>query len=379
MTVAVGFGSGVITPALPVTLAGFGQRKGEVHEVRHELEARAVVVRDGDTTLCLLVLDLLLLGPDVAGPVRAAVAGALGVPSSAVLTACTHTHSGPAAGAMARRAGWPMPPGYPEVVAAGCVEAATAARDALEPAALAFAGADLPEGLSFNRRDLPYAPRCSVLEVTRPDGTRIGTLANVGIHPVALGTTARAVSGDWVTTYRQVLEARTGAPAVLLQGALGDVNPGRYDHDHPAPTGNWDLAETIGREVAEVVEGLLGRVAPMPATAAVVAHRQQSLRAGLTLGTVLTGTSLRRVDVELFEWRLGDVRVVSVPGEAFHALGRAIERSRGDRAMVAGIAPVWQGYLPAPFRSGYEETMSLGRRFVGPLRDLLVAPPTEER
>ena len=68
------------------------------------------------------------------------------------------------------------------------------------------------------------------------------------------------------------------------------------------------------------------------------------------------------------EWAIGPVRLVSIPGEAFHALGRAIEdRVREDPAgngahvLLAGLAPEWHGYLPSPFRDGYEESTSYGR------------------
>ena len=356
-----GFGSGVITPELPVVLAGFGDRKGPVHEVRHELEAQALVIADGDVTVCLLVLDLLLLGPDFAGPVRAAVGAALGIPPERVLTSCTHTHAGPAATAFAKRAGWPVPDGYLDVVVAGAVAAATSA-DLVECTA-SFARAPLPADLSLNRRGLPYDPAYSVLELTRTDGSRLGAVANVGIHPVALGVTARAVSGDWVSSFRPAAAALAGAPVLLLPGALGDVNPTRDPHMEPNPAGNWDTAHALGLEVADCANALLGKGSPTGEglTAAV---RQIRPRAGISLASVLAGVAGRRVDVELHEWALGDVTVASIPGEGFHALGRAVERKHGDRALLAGLAPVWQGYLPEPFGRGYEEKMSYGKRFV---------------
>lgn len=57
---------------------------------------------------------------------------------------------------------------------------------------------------------------------------------------------------------------------------------------------------------------------------------------------------------------MGPVRLVSVSGEAFHALGRRIEAVHGGRVLVAGLSPTWFGYLPEPYREGYEEDMSLG-------------------
>lgn len=374
MAVEVGFGSHVITPSTPVVLAGFGARKGEVDEVHDDLEAHAVVVRTGTTTLCLLVLDLLLLGADFATPVRESVARALGSAPEDVLTSCTHTHAGPAATASLKRIGWPAPAGYLDQVVEGATKAAAAALAACEPATFAYARAPLPTGLSMNRRGLPYSPTYAVLDVRRGDGSRIGSVANVGIHPVALGITCRAVSRDWVGVCRDRATQRTGAPTVLLPAALGDVNPSRDPHTDPDPGGNWDTAALLGSEVADCVTDLLGSAAPAGAEAGVVSRRVERVRAGLTVPALLTGAAARRVDVELLEWSLGGVRVVSVPGEPFHAMGRDIESSRGDRALIAALAPSYQGYLPAPFGRGYEEKMSYGGHFVRTVHRLLADP-----
>lgn len=363
----VGFGAGVITPDLPVVLAGFGARKGLAREVHDDLTAQAVVLRSGTTTTCLLVLDLLLLGVDLAGPLRRAVGAALGTGPEHVMTSCTHTHAGPAATAAVRLAGWPLPDGYLERLVDGCVTAARAAEAACEPASLAYARAPLPAELSVNRRGLPYDPSYAVLDVRRADGTRIGSIAGVGIHPVALGITCDQVSGDWVSSFRELATVGTGAPAVLLQGALGDVNPVRDPHTDPDPGGNWETARALGSEVADCVASLLQEVEPLPAALQVLPRRVVPLRAGLTLPALLNKVALRTVDVELLEWSVGGVRLVSVPGEAFHALGRAVERARGDKALLAGLAPDYHGYLPSPYGKGYEEKMSYGKGFVSRL------------
>ena len=371
----VGLGSAVITPPMPVVLAGFGARKGPVDEVHDDLTVQAVVLASGPVTVCLLVLDLLMLGTDVAAPLRAAVARELAVPQGAVLTSCTHTHSGPAATRSTRRIGWPMPEAYREVLSAGCVAAARQAARSAEPAVLHYARSPLPDGLSINRRGLPYSPQIALLDARRPDGTRVGSITNVGIHPVALGIECRAVSGDWVSSFRDAARASTGAPAVLLQGALGDVNPTRDPHTDPTPGGNWETAATLGQEVAAVTDVLTEQAQAHEYDSVVVHHRVMSARAGLTVPALLAGRALRRVDVELVEWELGPLRVVSMPGEAFHALGRAVESARGDEVLLAGIAPSWVGYLPEPFGRGYEEKMSYGRGFVAAVRDALLTPP----
>ena len=130
-----------------------------------------------------------------------------------------------------------------------------------------------------------------------------------------------------------------------------------------------------GRLTLPLVRGLLPACETLPSTVEVLPPRTVPLRAGLTLPALLARSALRKVDVELIEWSLGGVRLVSVPGEAFHALGRAIERARDDKALLAGLAPVYHGYLPQPFGSGYEEKMSYGRRFVAQLAANLTRPP----
>jgi hypothetical protein len=67
------------------------------------------------------------------------------------------------------------------------------------------------------------------------------------------------------------------------------------------------------------------------------------------------------MSVELLEWAVGPLRIVSVPGEAFHAFGRQVEDARNNLTILAGLAPEWMGYLPVPFEEGgYEEGVSYG-------------------
>jgi hypothetical protein len=372
--VEAGFGQAVITPPLPVVLAGFGARKEPATEVHDDLEVHAVVVRDGDTTVCLLVLDLLLLGPDFASPARESVAHILGVPVTHVLTSCVHTHAGPAADATLRRVGWPVLEGYLDLLVRACAEAATTAHAAMQPVTLGYAREALPEGLGRNRRDLPYHPTMGALSFRATDGSLVGTIGNVGIHPVALGPTALAVSADWVGTYRRDLSAATGAPAVLLMGALGDVDPHGFSHDDLTAGGDWALADQVGTGVAQALGDLLTRTSALPDELAVLPPRSLHPRAGLSLMTLVGRTAFRRTAVELHEWSLGGIRLVAVPGEPFDALGRDVLAARDDRALVAAISPVWQGYLPSPFRSGYEEKMSAGRRFVREVSAALTSP-----
>jgi hypothetical protein len=345
--------------------------------VHDDLEVRAVVVKGGHGTVCLLVCDLLGMSAAFANPIRDAVATALGVERAAVLTACIHTHAGPSTLEGSDRLGWVTPDGYRDTLVERCVAAATGAMAAAQPARLRAGRWALPADVSVNRRGLPYAPTFSVLDVHALDGGRIGTLANIAIHPVALGPECLAVSSDWVGPFRETLEQRAGGTAVLLSGALGDVNPHHvHRQDNDCRRDGFAEARQLGQVVAEGVDAVLGEAEPVDASGPEVA-RQRTL--DIALGdTLLTGGRAgRTVSIELVEWSIGPVRLVSLPGEAFHALGRAVEeraRATDSHVLLAGLTPEWHGYLPSPFADGYEESMSYGRAAVAAISQALTEP-----
>jgi hypothetical protein len=368
----VGFGRAVITPPLPVALAGFGDRAAPATEVRDDLEVRVLYARTEGTALCLVVCDLLGMSPEFANPVRDAIGAALDLPRVAVLTACIHTHAGPSTVAGAERLGWPTPEGYLDILVNGCVAAAVEARGNAEPATFHFRRDPLPEGLSVNRRGYPYAPTFAALDVRSASGARIGALANVSIHPVALGPACLAVSSDWVGAFRNALEASHGGQAVLLSGALGDVNPPLHAHaTGPYDNDNFEDADVLGGKVAHVVGHALDAAAGVGDGIGVRRHRWIEVEAAGALAA-LAGVAGRPLSVELVEWMLGDVRLVSVAGEAFHALGNKIEAAVDGPVMLAGLSPIWQGYLPDPWGDGYEEGVSYGPAFVDGVRAALL-------
>ena len=374
-----GFGVATITPALPVYMAGFGARDKPADSIRDDLEARAVVLSQGPgDDFCLVVCDLLGMTPGFSGPIRAAIAEKLGTSTDHVLVACTHTHHGPSVMAGTDALGWPIPEGYHDVLQAGCVAAAEHARDAATDAQLRYGRFALPAGVSFNRRGYPYDdPEFTVLDVVRPDGHRIGVLANIAVHPVALGPHNYAISTDWVGPFRLELERLAGGLAIELTGALGDINPVPRPGDKPVNTYEpWATdAETdqIGHAIAAAVAEALDDCTPLATDMHVMRAETHDIPLGESGLAALAQTDSMPVD--FVEWRVGDVRVVSMPGEAFFALGREIEDARNKRTILAGICPSWHGYLPVPWGDGYEEGVSFGKEFVDTVRDVLRAVP----
>lgn len=371
-----GFGTATITPPTPVRLAGFIEVQ-DATEVHDDLTARAIVLDSSQGTVCLVVCDLMGMSPEFANPARAAVAAKLGLDESAVLLSSTHTHAAPSTMAGTDGLGWHIPEGYGQTVVDGCVAAAEEGRSTSDDAELRYGRWPLPDGLSINRRGYRHEPWFSVLDVVRKGSAdRLGTLANVAIHPVALGPECVAVSADWVHPFREALQRRVGGTAVLLSGALGDLNP-RHVHrqDNLCRRNGFEEAEELGFEVAEAVDGVLGEAERLADDGVrVIADRNIEVPIG---GTAMARA--RRSDtmrVELVEWGIGPIRLVSIPGEAFQAFGREVERARSDKVLLAGLSPLWQGYFPVPFvESGYEERTSYGPQAVQAVLDALLDVP----
>lgn len=376
-----GFGTATITPTPPVFLAGFGDRTDPATDVLDELEARALYLEDADTALVLVVCDLLGMSSGFSLPVRHAIADRLGVDMPSVLISATHTHQGPSTIAGSEAIGWPTPDGYADVLRDGCVKAAVAARENSLPATLRFGRAALPDGFAFNRRGLPYdEPWFSVLDVLGDDASvndgRIGIVANLSIHPVLLGPQWYSVSTDWVGPFRTALEGDKGGTVIELTGALGDINPTPpqgQPGDTYAPWATADETKAYGERLAAVVAETVDATQELPSKLRVVRAETQEIGVGGTAIAALHGEPTMKVD--FVEWDIGGVRLVSIPGEAFHLLGREISSARDDRVLLAGIAPAWHGYLPHPWSEGYEEGVSFGEDFARTVRERLTTKP----
>lgn len=373
-----GAATAVITPDLPVALAGYGDRTGPAEDVHDDLEARVLVLDDGERRVGLVTVDLLAMTADVAGPLRDAVAEALGATVDAVVVSCTHTHAGPSTLTGAEVIGWPVPPGYPDRLRDRTASAAAAAVEALAPVHGRFARGPLGDGVAVDRRGHPHAPTIGVLHLTGRDGAGVATVVNLGIHPTVSGPANRSVTTDWVGPFRAAVEAALGGTALFLQGCQGDVNPA-LEWDRDDPTGWVEPAAALGRELAGRAVATLdagptplddagpgditGPVVVRPARR-VVAEADDTLLAALDGGAGPREATLQVVAV-------GDLEIRSVPGEAFHAVEADALATLGPRVLLAGLGPHWCGYLPCPYGEGYEESLSYGPGFTSAVLDAL--------
>ena len=349
-----GVGVADITPTRAVRLAGFLAREPAVPPlaVADPLQVRVVALRDGATTALLAVLDLVGMSAAFATPVRTAIAAAAGVPADRVLTSCTHTHSGPDT-----LLGMDLHEGYLELLCAAAAAAAEQALAALLPVSVGFAEVDVPLGLAVNRRGFPHNPRLQLVDL-QAGGTRVASLVGVGIHPVTHGPDVHVVTADWVGHCRTAVETALGGTAVVVPGALGDVNPpGGNGYDRSG--GGAELAASVGGAVADLAVVAAGRTADVGSRLE-LGHRAVELPVAEAELPRLVSGGADAVEAELFAWRVGDLTLQSLPGEPLSGFAAAVPHP--GPTLPVGLAPTWLGYLPHPalMTGGYEDELGIG-------------------
>ncbi len=250
-----------------------------------------------------------------------------------------------------------------------------------------------------------------VARVSDDAGNVRATLFNYACHPTTLAWQNHLLSPDYIGAAREVLERAFGAPAMFLQGALGDVAPRDNYVGDPA------VADRNGRQLgyaaAAALEGLppaghkfvymgivpsgadLGaweyqpcsaddlkgseilrafmltadlprKEVPAPAdlqarfdTAPSAREREIALRR-LLLHRALGSDSVHHMP--LWVWRLGNAALVAIPNEPYNIVQQTLRARFADTPLVImGVTNGTLGYLPPKETYGkgiYQEQQS---------------------
>jgi neutral ceramidase len=223
-----------LDPPTGIPMSGYGARKGVAQGVLDPVQARALVIGDGQRTIALVTLDLVfpLDAPDIE-KIRAAMRPK-GIDE--VIVHSSHTHSGPTYSASAE----------------GLERAITRIEEAIAAAASRMEPVRMGSGwgvtyIGFNRRYIlpngdarmfwrneprisstyPVDPTIGVIRLDRMDGSPLAILVNYACHPVVLGPQNLNYSADYPSEMRNTIEQGLGGDvtAFFLQGAPGDINP----------------------------------------------------------------------------------------------------------------------------------------------------------
>lgn len=276
MKIQFGIGRKCINPEVPISLAGyFNKRMWD--RVLDDLEVRAVVFKDGSTTAAIIHLDILSINWKLYGAIRDAItaAGITGFDENNLLVAATHTHTAPLTG------GDPNSDVYNAFAGKKAAEALKDALSNMEEGEILTAQTS-DSRFIFNRRywmkdgRVVTNPGKLNPNIARPEGDidpeipmiAIRTSAGIKVlftsmvnHTDTIG--GCGVSADWPGFLRRAVEPQLapGAMMVPMVGASGNIN--HFDVSTDMDQTCYAEPERIGKGYAETVLAALDKLAPI--------------------------------------------------------------------------------------------------------------------
>jgi hypothetical protein len=381
-----------IQPSLdkPVYLAGF-TRNRTATGTHDPLMVRTLALSDGVTTAVLAVCDLLGLARADTLDIRAWLNLP---PSTSVVIACTHTHSGADTIGL-----W-----GPDEATTGCdddyihfvkrqvVAAVRDALSAMQPATLRAAMVAVP-GIVRNFRDPHIVDHeLAVLQARAEGGNPIFTLLNFPCHPEVMDDDNTLITADMAGFACRAVERSVGGVGVWASAHLGGMMSPNTTVRTFAECQR--LGERLGAAALRAVSDTTEMRAATASTAGirigssivVIPLQNPLLQIAAANGLLRAGEQGDVIPAEVSVWQIGELaQFAFVPGELLPALGLQLKAAMTARAkFVIGLANDELGYilprdafvLPEDYLNPgqqYEESMSIGPE-AGPLiTDALIA------
>ena len=323
-----------------------GTREGE------PLWARALVLERDGTRVVWVALDLVAVDGGFTETVASRLQRA-GVRPGVLILSASHTHSGPGAFVDSALMGFLAVDredvSVREALIAAIVEAVRRADDARGPARVAIGVAAAPPVVR-SRLGAPLDREIVVLAVRRAGGAPVAAVWNFAIHGTMLSAHNLMLSADVMGSATDALERSLRAPALFVNGAVGDVSPARHGREAMVDVGAalaaaartaWDAATPLGP----------GRLLARAERITLPAPRlslHNCLRGWMPSAVTVPLDGAFPSETTLTGVALGDIAWVALPGEPATALGLRIktEARRSFRhAFVVGVSNDYVGYL----------------------------------
>lgn len=364
-----------ITPQDSKYLVGYAARKSTgVHDRIHH---RVLAMDDGATQVFIASSDFCLFSPGFYDEVAEELRREMGIEPRQFWWTLTHTHSAPEVGQpdiykmLLGRSDHEWDREYTAYVRKSLVDAVREARGKLEPARLT-AGigkswaninrrARDPEGrVSLGLNPEGVADRqIGLVRVERADGSPIALLSNYAIHGTVLGGQNLLISGDCPGVVASYVESKTGAIALFVNGAAGNMAPIYSVYPNPKAGHLSEFNVLLGDRILDANRAL-GPAVPRVHLWAGEKIVESPLREGLTwpenlprfIRAAEAGPPLVRMPVRFL--RINDTLVWGAPVEMFCEIAMHVrEQSPFTRTLFFGYTNGWLGYLPTA--KGFEE------------------------
>ncbi len=363
-----------ITPRFPMYMRGYAMRTGKSIGVLDELYCRALCLRIDGETFVWVTLDLCRLEEEISGYVRRVIGAKYSVPMEHIILSTIHTHSGPDVSFedegedRNRRKADYRSYMVSQVFAAvdECFE-----RGFLEVTPCMVRGTI--DGMYGNRnyKDKPSDKDVNLI-LFRNANHVVAGIFNMTCHPTVLGIHNMKISSDLLGNIGKLLDEKYNTTFITMQGACGDMGNRQYRQ------GNDERElKRVCAGIMEQIDALAGDEQAMDLKPVAVKTSQYTVRHSYDTEALkaqllederklaaavtedekkLLWSGIRHmkrklekggVDVTLKTviYHLGDLDVVTVPGELFSTFGLQIKA-----AMEAPMRILW-GY--ANYSAGY--------------------------
>ncbi|MBC7319854.1 neutral/alkaline non-lysosomal ceramidase N-terminal domain-containing protein [bacterium] len=402
-----------ITPPLGVDLAGyFNIRKAD--NILDNLYAKTVVLKTETTEVAITSCDLCVIPREFVLRVRELASVWSGIPKENIMISATHTHTGPVTtGLLAGE----IDSSYIDVMARKVATCITMAKKGLQET-IVRVGREKESSIVFNRRYVmkdgsvitnpgklnpdivktagPIDPEVLLVLLEKKPGYPIAFIINYANHVDTIGGTG--ISSDYPGVIARFFKEYLGnIPILFLNGAEGDIN--HIDVKDPTPQVGYKEAERIGKILTRAVAKILTKLEPLEANLRInssiieIPIRKPSkeeiekakqllskpvefITQELTAFDLAKGnTEIERIyaqeilllsqldkefeELELQAISLGDLALLSIPGEPFVEIGLEIKKNSPFRYTgIVSLANGYSGYIPTEkaFEEGGYET-----------------------
>ena len=247
----VGWGTASITPPPGTPMAGYSARKSKpATGVHDDVMVKAVAFSDGTDTAVVVGADMLLIPPNVADAVRAAVAKETPLTANNIFFTASHSHDSVGAfmpGLIAAISFGKYNPNIPPMLAKAFTSAVLDAYKSMEPAKFAHGVIDAHQYIHNRTRNAGVDPVLNWMLIEKANGKRCYMMRFSG-HPTILDDDNMLISAEYPGYLQRAVENATGATAVYLGGAVGSMSPSAPD----APT-PFEKCEAMGNVLAKLV------------------------------------------------------------------------------------------------------------------------------
>ena len=393
-----------ITPVkLPVFVNG-GMTSRYLDKIRTRVNARAVVLSDGQTQVAIVVADSCMMSREVLDEAKTMAAAKSGIPTNRLLISATHTHTAPASmGCL----GTDADPSYIPYLKDKLVEVILAAQSALEPACIGFGKADAAEFTALRQwirrpdrlaedpfgnltvranmhagknwdeavgESGPEDPDLSLISIQTRAGEPLAVLANFSMHYFGDKDISSDYFGLFSDGLKQRIDPKGKMVCIMSHGCSGDIYRVDYtvpEKDRPKPTieeYTEGLLE-IAMKAYESIEYRANADIAMAEQRMVLNYRvpdKQRLEWGQRIVTEM-GDRLAKTPTEVYAreqillherqkteivvqgLRIGDIGIATTPNETYAITGLKIKAASPlPKNMVIELANGGDGYIPPP-------------------------------